>query len=98
MHGAAYQSDHRKQERKREKNSQKKVTNEYFSSLTDVMVLFSEIDAAMAFPPSGPRPFADTSSYVHGRNEGGGVRNITASACLRKVLTEIRLGDAATPA
>ena len=49
--------------RKRE-NSQKKVTNEYCSSLTDVMVLFSEIDAASAFPPSAPRPFADTSSCL----------------------------------
>jgi hypothetical protein len=28
------------------------------------MVLLSAIDAAMAFPPSTPRPFADTSSYV----------------------------------
>jgi hypothetical protein len=38
------------------------------SVLTDVMVLFSAIDAAMDFPPSEPRPFADTSSYVPQEN------------------------------
>ena len=36
--------------------------------LTEVMVLFSAINAAMAFPPSAPRLFADTSSYVPQEN------------------------------
>ena len=44
------------------------------------------------------RPLTEASSYVHGGEEGGGVRNTTASACLKVVLTEIKLGDAATPA
>ena len=38
--------------------------------LTEVMVLFSAIDAARAFPPSEPRPLEEASSYIHGRKEG----------------------------
>ena len=42
------------------------------SVLTDVMVLFSAIDAARAFPPSTPRPFADTSSCLPRESRGTG--------------------------
>ena len=38
--------------------------------LTDVMVLFSAIDVARAFAPSGPRLLEEASSYVHSRKEG----------------------------
>ena len=45
------------------------------------------------------RPLAVSSSYsTYMVGMRGGVRNITASACLKVVLTEIRLGEAATPA
>ena len=37
------------------------------SVLTDVTVLFSAIDAARAFAPSGPRLLEEASSYVRGK-------------------------------
>ena len=52
-----------------ESRPRKVSKNSMLKLLTDVMLLLSAMDTAMALPPSGPRLLLETLSYVHGGNE-----------------------------